>query len=149
METVNEAVPDPPIFNERLLILVAVAAPRVGVVSVGEVPNTKEPEPVSSEIAPASSELVVDANALNLLLVVASVDVPAGIVTVPVAVAEVTTVVVPLVLPAIVNPPLPIAGVVKAGDEDRTTLPDPVEVVTPVPPFATAMVVPQIGRAHV
>ena len=37
---------------------------------------------------------------------------------------------------------VPKAGVVNVGDEDKTTLPLPVEEVTPVPPFATAIVVP-------
>jgi hypothetical protein len=36
----------------------------------------------------------------------------------------------------------PIFGVVKLGLLDKTTLPVPVEVVTPVPPLTTAMVVP-------
>ena len=36
-----------------LLMLVADATPRVGVVRVGEVANTSEPEPVSSVIAEA------------------------------------------------------------------------------------------------
>lgn len=52
-----------------LLILVAVAAPIVGVVKVGLVPNTNAPEPVSSEITPASCAEVVVANWLNGLLV--------------------------------------------------------------------------------
>jgi hypothetical protein len=43
------------------LIDVAVATPRTGVVRVGLVPNTKAPEPVSSEITPASSAEVVAA----------------------------------------------------------------------------------------
>ncbi len=40
------------------LIVVAVAAPIVGVVSVGDVPNTKAPEPVSSVIAVARFALL-------------------------------------------------------------------------------------------
>jgi len=123
-----------------LFKLVAVAAPSDGVEKLGEFENTNDPEPVSLLMTPASSELVVAANALNLLLVEASVAVPAGIVTVPLAAADVTTLVVPLVLPASVKPPLPIEGVVKDGDVDRTTLPVPVEVVTPVPPLATGKI---------
>jgi hypothetical protein len=34
----------------------------------------------------------------------------------------------------------PSTGVVKVGDVESTTLPDPVEVMTPVPPFATGSV---------
>ena len=47
---------------ETLLIEVAVATPIVGVVSVGDVPNTAEPDPVSSLITPASCADVVAAN---------------------------------------------------------------------------------------
>jgi hypothetical protein len=35
---------------------------------------------------------------------------------------------------------VPNAGVIKVGEVDNTTLPVPVDVVTPVPPLATAMV---------
>jgi hypothetical protein len=35
---------------------------------------------------------------------------------------------------------VPSAGVTNVGDVDNTVLPDPVLVVTPVPPFATASV---------
>ena len=48
---------------------VPVAAPMFGVTNVGVLANTKAPEPVSSEITPASSAEVVAANALNLLAV--------------------------------------------------------------------------------
>lgn len=99
-----------------LLTDVAVAAPSVGVVRLGLVANTKAPVPVSSEMTPASSAEVVEANAFSLLLVVARVAVPAGIVTVPLPVAEVTMVVVPLEDPARVKPALPIAGVVRLGE---------------------------------
>ena len=51
------------------LMLVAVAAPNTGVTSVGEVPNTKAPVPVSSEMTPASSAEVVAASADNLSVV--------------------------------------------------------------------------------
>ena len=37
---------------------------------------------------------------------------------------------------------VPKAGVTKVGEFDKTTLPVPVEVVTPVPPLATAKVPP-------
>ena len=52
---------------------VPVAAPMFGVTSVGVFANTSAPEPVSSEITPASSADVVAANTLNLLAVYATV----------------------------------------------------------------------------
>ena len=39
-----------------------VGVPRIGLTRVGEFENTKTPVPVSSEITPASSELVVEEN---------------------------------------------------------------------------------------
>ena len=45
-----------------LLIDVAVATPSDGVVKLGEVANTSAPDPVSSEITPASCAEVVAAN---------------------------------------------------------------------------------------
>ncbi len=48
---------------------VAEATPKVGVTNVGEVANTKAPEPVSSLMTPANSEDVVADKALNLLVV--------------------------------------------------------------------------------
>lgn len=56
-----------------LLILVAAATPRIGVVRVGLVENTRESLPVSSEIIEANSEELVAANALSLFDVVARV----------------------------------------------------------------------------
>ena len=54
---------------EPAVILVADAAPRVGVTSVGEVANTSEPLPVSSLITPSSSADVVAAKTLSLFAV--------------------------------------------------------------------------------
>jgi hypothetical protein len=45
-----------------LLIDVADATPRVGVTRVGDVAKTRDPDPVSSEITPASCKEVVEAN---------------------------------------------------------------------------------------
>lgn len=53
-----------------LLTLVAVATPRIGVVRVGLVPNTKAPVPVSSVMTDASCADVVGAKTLKVLLVV-------------------------------------------------------------------------------
>ena len=71
---------------------------------VGDVPNTKLPEPVSSEITPANSEDEVAANADNLFDVVATVPVlgnvaveltpvpPLAVATMPVTLAAVPVV---------------------------------------------------------
>ena len=73
-----------------LLMLVALATPRVGVTRVGLVANTRAPLPVSSLITPASSAEVVAANTLSLLLVKATVPELAGrVITVPVPAAAV------------------------------------------------------------
>ena len=55
------------------LIDVHVATPMLGVTSVGDVANTSDPVPVSSEITPRSCAEVVAANAPRLLLVDVSV----------------------------------------------------------------------------
>jgi hypothetical protein len=55
------------------LIVVAVAAPKAGVTKVGEVAKTRAPEPVSSDITPASSAEVVAANTDSLLAVYVTV----------------------------------------------------------------------------
>jgi len=55
------------------LIDVHVATPMLGVTSVGDVANTSDPVPVSSEITPRSCADVVAANAPRLLLVDVSV----------------------------------------------------------------------------
>jgi hypothetical protein len=102
--------------------LVPVATPKVGVVKVGLVPNTKAPEPVSSEIADTKFELV------------------------GVAKNDATPVPNPLTPEAIGRPEafvkvaelgVPNAGVIKVGLVFKTTLPVPVAVVVPVPPFTT------------
>ena len=52
---------------DRVISPLAVTVPvKVGVAIVGLVPNTNTPEPVSSDITPASSEDVVAANTDNL-----------------------------------------------------------------------------------
>jgi hypothetical protein len=93
--------------------LVAIAAPIVGVTSVGEVANTSAPLPVSSEITPANSEEDVDASAESLSVVTTSV-LLAGIV-VPLSVVV-------LLLLNVVNAPVlgllaPIAVFVRPTDE--------------------------------
>jgi len=64
------AKPDTPVEIGRPVQLVRVpdvGVPNSGVVRVGEVANTKSPDPVSSEITPANSEEEVAANTLSLL----------------------------------------------------------------------------------
>ena len=46
--------------------VVAVAAPSTGVIKVGLLANTRDPDPVSSDIIEASSELLVVANTFSL-----------------------------------------------------------------------------------
>ena len=52
--------------------------PRSGVTSVGDVPNTSKPDPVSSEITPANSADVVAAKADRLLPVVVNIPLASG-----------------------------------------------------------------------
>jgi hypothetical protein len=64
------AKPETPVEIGRPVQLVRVpdvGVPNNGVVRVGEVANTKSPDPVSSEITPANSEEEVAANTLSLL----------------------------------------------------------------------------------
>lgn len=79
----------PPIGNPVALVSVAAdGVPKLGVTSVGEVANTSEPEPVSSEITPASCADVVEAKTLRLFDVVVSVPLVGSVsVVVPVAVS--------------------------------------------------------------
>ena len=88
-------------------------------------PNTNAPEPVSSVTAEA--RLAEEDVPRKVATPVASPDTPVEIGN-PVA---------------LVNVPLdgvPKAGVTSVGEVARTTAPEPVEVVPPVPPLATARV---------
>jgi hypothetical protein len=70
------AKPDTPVEIGKPVQLVRVpdvGVPNNGVVSVGEVANTKSPDPVSSDITPANSEDEVAACTLNLSVVTTSV----------------------------------------------------------------------------
>jgi hypothetical protein len=89
-----------------------VGVPKMGVTNVGVVASTLAPDPVE---------------------VVAPVP--------PLAIGSAPTACDTGTLVALVNTTedgVPSAGVTKEGDVERTTLPVPVEVVTPVPPFPTA-----------
>jgi oxygen-dependent protoporphyrinogen oxidase len=106
-------IPVTPVLNGRPVALVSVAlcgVPRIGVTSVGLVANTNAPDPVSSEITPASSLDDVAANALNLFEVRATVPVVAGsVMTVPVpAIAVGIICAVPEVEPGSVTLEIPV-----------------------------------------
>jgi hypothetical protein len=76
------------VVNVTLLMLVADATPKVGVVSVGLDANTNAPLPVSSDITPANSDDVVAAKADSLSCKSAIVPVVVGNVSVGVPAAE-------------------------------------------------------------
>ena len=140
-------VPVTPVVKGRpvtLVITPLAGVPSAGVTSVGDVERTVDPLPV---------ELVTPVPPLATARVPASViapDVadagvspvvpPANVVTPVVDVSNVAEegIVVELIVPAVVFPDS--VGVVRVGDVLRTTEPEPVEVVTPVPPLATATV---------
>ena len=111
-----------------LLTEVALAAPRVGVISVGEVANTATPVPVSSLNAPASPAELVSTACLPLKVVQsAALNTPlfeaeaVGIfkvitgVVVPVATEEVTSVPVVPSVKAATEVTVPVVGVVHVG----------------------------------
>ncbi len=110
-----------------MLILVAVAIPREGVVNEGEVAKTKAPDPVSSITADAKLALDGLPN---------KVDTPVPKPATPVDIGS------PVAFVSVADDGVPNAGVIKVGLLDKTKLPVPVELVTPVPPFATPIVVP-------
>jgi hypothetical protein len=118
-----------------LLILVAEAAPREGVVNDGEVPNTKAPEPVSPVTADARFALVGVPKKVATSVPKADNPVP------PFATGSIP--VTPVVrgsavaLVKVAELGIPNAGVIKVGLVFKTTLPVPVDVVVPVPPFTT------------
>jgi hypothetical protein len=129
--------PETPVAIGRPVAFVKVpldGVPNAGVTSVGLVANTKEPVPVSSVTADA--RLADDGVAKNVATSVPKPLTPVEIGR-PVAFVNVTLAGVPSV------------GVTSVGEVDRTVLPVPVEVVTPVPPFATGKAVPDNAIASV
>jgi hypothetical protein len=139
------------------LIEVAVAAPKVGLTSVGLVANTAAPDPVSSVKAPARlaeeklpSEVVLPTDVIAPVRLALVVTLPA-----------VRPAAVPVMLVPTSAEGVPSAGVVSVGDVANTSAPVPVSsltaaarfaldgvprkvatpvprLVSPVPPFATA-----------
>jgi len=121
--------PETPVLIGRPVAFVKVplvGVPRIGVTRVGEVANTNEPEPVSSVIAEA--RLALDGVAKRV-----ATPVPKPLT--PVDIGR------PVRLVATPDVGVPSNGVTKVGLVDNTTLPDPVEVVTPVPPCRTVKAV--------
>jgi hypothetical protein len=127
---------------------VPVAAPSTGVTNVGEVLKTTLPEPVEV-VVPVPPEATG-----KVPVVRAEVDVAYRAPFVVNEVSPVPPLVVgsvpltpvpngnPVALVNVIADGVPKFGVVSAGLLDRTTDPVPVEVVVPVPPYATAIVVP-------
>jgi hypothetical protein len=103
--------------------------PRAGVTNVGDVAKTSAPEPVSSDTAAAiCAEVAVNVLLDKFIVLLVSVSVVALPTKVSVEVGNVNVPVLTIEL---------ITGVTSVGDVDKTTFPEPVEVVTPVPPLAT------------
>jgi len=104
--------PETPVLIGRPVQLVSVplcGVPRTGVTRVGVLAKTRDPEPVSSEITPASSAEEVAANAEILLSVVTRV--------------LLLGMLVPLMLVAVATPS---TGVTSVGVFAKTRAPDPV-----------------------
>lgn len=125
--------PETPVEMGKPVQLVSVpldGVPRTGVVrvgdeSVGDVPKTSAPDPVSSVTADA--RLALEGVARNVATPVPRPETPVEIGR-------------PVQLVNVPDDGVPRTGVTKVGDVDKTTLPDPVEDVTPVPPLATGSV---------
>ena len=103
-----------------------VGVPRIGVTSVGVVANTKEPVPVSS--VTAARKFV-------------EVGVPKNVAT-PVAKLVMDVYGSPVQFVSVPEVGVPRIGVTSVGVLDNTTLPEPVDVVVPVPPTGTERVLP-------
>lgn len=127
---VSTPVPRPvtPVEIGRPVAFVSVAAdgvPKSGVVSAGLVANTNAPEPVSP--VTAAAKLAEDGVARNVATPVPRPDTPVAIGS-------------PVAFVRVADAGVPNVGVTSVGLLDKTTPPVPVEVVTPVPPLATAKV---------
>ena len=101
--------------------------PKAGVTKVGDVANTTAPDPVSSDTA--VRRLAEDGVAKKVATPVPKPDTPVEIGK-------------PVALVNVADDGVPKAGVTKAGLVARTTAPEPVEVVLPVPPEVTGRAVP-------
>lgn len=120
--------PETPVLMGRPVALVKVpleGVPRAGVTSVGLLANTNAPVPVSSVTAEAK---LADEG------VAKKVATPVPKPLTPVLIGK------PVALVRVAEAGVPKAGVTSVGLLDSTTLPVPVELVTPVPPLATGSV---------
>ncbi len=138
----NVATPVPrpltPVAIGKPVAFVKVAldgVPRAGVTNVGLLANTKAPVPVSSDTAAARlAELGVPRK-------VATPEPKLVIPVPPLATGKVPVTPVvsgkPVALVRVADEGVPNAGVTSVGLLDRTLLPVPVDVPTPVPPFVT------------
>jgi len=129
-KNVATPVPKPltPVLIGKPVALVKVpeaGVPKAGVTRVGLLANTKAPEPVSSVTAEA--RLALDGVPRNVATPVPRPETPVEIGR-------------PVRLVAVPEAGVPNAGVTNVGEFDNTTLPVPVEAVTPVPPLATPKV---------
>jgi hypothetical protein len=118
-------VPVTPVVRGKPVRFVAtpdVGVPNKGVTNVGEVAKTAEPLPVSS--VKAAARFALDGVARKVATPVPKPDTPVAIGR-PVAFVKVALVGVPRI------------GVTRVGEVDKTLLPDPVLVPTPVPPLVT------------
>ena len=117
--TVEENVAAPAANVEDKLNEVPVAAPMIGVIKVGEFANTKAPVPVSS---------VVAANKFELVGVAKKLAIPVPKPLTPEAIGK------PVAFVNVTEVGVPKTGVTKVGLVANTKLPEPVELVVPVPP---------------
>jgi hypothetical protein len=120
--------PETPVLIGKPVALVKTplaGVPRAGVTKVGLLANTRAPDPVSSDTAEA--RLADDG-------VPKKVAIPVPKPLTPVEIGN------PVAFVKVPEAGVPNAGVTSVGEFDNTTLPVPVEVVTPVPPLATGRV---------
>jgi hypothetical protein len=125
------SVPVTPVVKGSPVAFVSVTevgVPKIGVTSVGLVANTLAPLPVSS--VKAAAKLAEEGVAKNVATFAPKPLTPV-LIGRPVALVKVAEVGVPKI------------GVTKVGLVDNTLLPEPVEVVTPVPPEVTGSAVPR------
>jgi hypothetical protein len=119
------SVPVTPVVNGRPVQLVNVpldGVPNTGVTKVGLVANTNAPEPVS--FVTAAARLALDGVAKNVATPVPRPETP-------VAMGR------PVQLVNVPDVGVPNIGVTRVGLVESTLLPEPVDVVTPVPPLVT------------
>lgn len=125
-DKVEENVPAAALKLPVKLSDVPVAAPMTGVTKVGVLANTKAPVPIPSVTADFK---------LALVGVAKKVATPVPNPLTPVAIGK------PVPFVKVTAVGVPKLGVTSVGLVDKTKLPEPVELVTPVPPCATSMVV--------